>query len=53
MDTYDEMYLKCSSMDINIRMSKSKIPDSPDGNQLHVIDSSYEINKIVHFTIHC
>ena len=50
---YDEIYLKCSSMYINIRMSKSNITDSPDGNQLHVIDSSYEINKLVHFTIHC
>ena len=53
MDTYDDTYLKCSSMYINIRMSKSNITDSPDGNQLHVIDSSYEINKLVHFTIHC
>ena len=53
MDTYDEIYLKCSSMYINIRMSKSNITDSPDGNQLHVIDSSYEINKLVHFIIHC
>ena len=53
MDTYDEIYLKCSSMYINIRMSKSNITVSPDGNQLHVIDSSYEINKLVHFTIHC
>ena len=53
MDTYDEIYLKCSSMYINIRMSKSNITDSPDGNQLNVIDSSYEINKLVHFTIHC
>ena len=52
MDTYDEIYLKCSSMYINIRMSKSNITDSPDGNQLNVIDSSYEINKLVHFTIH-
>ena len=52
MDTYDEIYLKCSSMYINIRMSKSNITDSPDGNQLNVIDSSYEINKVVHFTIH-
>ena len=47
MDTYDEIYLKCSSMYINIRMSKSNITDSPDGNQLNVIDSSYEINKLV------
>ena len=53
MDTYDEIYLKCSSMYINIRMSKANITDSPDGNQLHVIESSYEINKLVHFTIHC
>ena len=53
MDTYDEIYLKCSSMYINIRMSTSNITDSPDGNQLNVIDSSYEINKLVHFTIHC
>ena len=53
MDTYDEIYLKCSSMYINIRMSKSNITDNPDGNQLHVIDSSYEINKLVQFTIHC
>ena len=53
MDTYDEIYLKCSSMYIKIRMSKSNITDSPDENQLHVIDSSYEINKLVDFTIHC
>ena len=55
MDTYGEIYLKCSSVYINIRMSKSNkiITDSPDGNKLHVFDSSYEINKLVHFTIHC
>ena len=39
MDTYDEIYLKCSSMYINILMSMSNITDSTDGNQLHVIDS--------------
>ena len=49
MDTYDEIYLKCSSMYINIRMSKSNITDSPDGNQLHVIDSSYEIKQACSF----
>ena len=43
MDT-DENNLKGSTMYIYNLMLKSNITHSPGGNQLTVIDSSYEIN---------
>ena len=43
MDTY-ENNLKRSTMYMYKLMLKSNITHSPDGNQLTVIDSSYEIN---------